>query len=360
MWPYVLLVVLPILIQHFNIQNGTLKIVGWKQKSKIALIVFFIILFLLLVLRNEKIGIDLMNYKAIFRSIGVKSWPAALTRSFEYANNFLLKAVASISSDFRWIIVISAVLSIGFLAYGYVRHSPDAALTIVLFINMSNFVVMFSALKQSVAVSFGFLAFEFVRRKKPVFFILVVVIAVLFHSSAFMILFMYPLYHLRVTRKWLVFVIPALVLLFVFNQPVFLLLGTVLSSFTKYETSITLTGSYTMLAVIVILAVFSFLIPDEKKLDKDTIGMRNFLLLAVVLQMFAPLHTVAMRMNYYYIIFIPLVIPRIIESRSVRWNQIAVISRYAFILLFGVYFFMVVYQKNDLMTFPYRFFWETA
>ena len=115
-----------------------------------------------------------------------------------------------------------------------------------------------------------------------------------------------------------------------------------------------------MLAVIVILAVFSFLIPDEKKLDKDTIGMRNFLLLAVVLQMFAPLHTVAMRMNYYYIIFIPLVIPRIIESRSVRWNQIAVISRYAFILLFGVYFFMVVYQKNDLMTFPYRFFWETA
>lgn len=113
-----------------------------------------------------------------------------------------------------------------------------------------------------------------------------------------------------------------------------------------------------MLLLFIVFAVFAYLIPDESKLDRDTIGLRNFLLLAVVLQMFASLHSLAMRMNYYYIAFIPLLLPKIIEYRSKTWNQIAVVARYAMIAFFVAFFFITAPNDNSLQTFPYRFFWE--
>ncbi len=360
MWPYVLLTFVPIIIQetrHLKISFNPSEL---KRRSKLPMIIFWSFLTLLLVFRSEKVGIDLSKYLIIFKSVGAKSWGAAITRSAEVANNFMLKAIYELTADFRWVMVISAILSVLFISWAYVKYSSDASLTIVLFMNMTNFILLFSGLRQSIAISLGFLAFEFVRSKKIVPFILIVALAMLFHTSAFMLAFMYPLYRVRITRKWLVGIIPAMLILFLFNKPVFTFLGSILERFTKYDSTITQTGSYTMLVLLAMFAAFSFIIPDEKSLDDDTVGMRNFLLLAVMLQMFAPLHTIAMRMNYYYIAFIPLVIPRIIAHRSVRWNQIAIIARYVFIVYFCLYFFFSVYQKNDLMTFPYRFFWETA
>ena len=128
--------------------------------------------------------------------------------------------------------------------------------------------------------------------------------------------------------------------------------------FVDYDVTMTMTGSVTALVLFIMLAVFAFLIPDGSKMDADTVGMRNFLLLAVVLQMFAPLHNIAMRMNYYYIAFIPLLIPRIIQHRSKRWAQVAVVARNIMVVFFLVYFFMTAPADNVLKLFPYKFFWQ--
>ena len=115
-----------------------------------------------------------------------------------------------------------------------------------------------------------------------------------------------------------------------------------------------------MLILFAIFTVFAFLIPDESQLDAETIGLRNFLLLSLVIQMFAPLHTLAMRMNYYYIIFIPLLLPKIIECRSKRWNQVAVLGRHVMVGFFLLYFFYNASKGGNLHVFPYHFFWETV
>jgi hypothetical protein len=115
-----------------------------------------------------------------------------------------------------------------------------------------------------------------------------------------------------------------------------------------------------MLLMFAMFAAFAFLIPDESKMDEETIGMRNFLLLSVVIQMFAPLHTLAMRMNYYYIIFIPLLMPKIISQRSERYSQVAILARYVMVAFFYLYFFVNAKTGDSLETFPYHFFWEAV
>ena len=78
-----------------------------------------------------------------------------------------------------------------------------------------------------------------------------------------------------------------LAILFIFNNQLFGFLVRILEKYTEYDGTITQTGAYTMLFLFIIFAIFSFVIPDEKAMDAETIGLRNFLLFSVAIQMFA-------------------------------------------------------------------------
>lgn len=360
MWPYVVLIILPILIHHISIRNHKIYFVYSGKNNHFAIKLFWVILLILLIFRNKKVGIDLVVYERIFDNILISDWASALGRSPEIGNNFLNKAVSIVTEDFRWVMIISAIFSVSFIAKAYSDYTTDDALTIALFVNMSNFILLFSGLKQCIAISLGFCAFELTRQKKVIPFIMTVILAMLFHTSAFMIIFMYPIYHVRIKRSWLIWLIPLLASVYAFNQQIFTFLGIILNVFTDYDTAMSFTGSTTMLILFILFAIFSFVIPNEATIDSDTIGMRNFLLFSVALQMFAPLHFLAMRMNYYYIAFIPILIPRIIKYRNNRWNQVAIIARYIMLVFFIFYFFATAPQDNVLQTFPYYFYWQNV
>lgn len=358
MWQYVVVIALPIICQHLRLAFEAPVMVKQEKRSGFSIRLFWLLVFSILVLRSTDIGIDLENYEHIFGFIEQSSWSGALARSPEVGWSFMNKLIAEAGGDFRWVIVISAALSIWWVSKAYVKYSDDASLSIALFVSLSCFVFLFSGLRQSIAISIGFVAFEYTRKKKLIPFLIIVFVAMLFHMSAFMLLIMYPLYYVRIKKHWLMWVIPLMLLFYVANDQIFSILGSLLSKFTDYDVTIGRTGSVTALILFMIYTVFAFLIPEESELDADTVGMRNFLLLAVVLQMFAPLHTIAMRMNYYYISFIPLLIPRIIQHSSEKWRQVAVFARYVMIAFLVVYFFMNAPTDNVLEIFPYEFFWE--
>ena len=254
---------------------------------------------------------------------------------------------------------MTSVLYCSLMYRTFKRLCVDPSLTVMLFCMMSTFVMMFSGIRQMLAISLGFVAYEYVRQKRILPFLLTVLLAMSMHTSAFLLLFMYPLFHARITKNWLVAVVPAMALLFVFNESVFSSLGFIIERYTKYDAEIASTGAYTMIILFILFTVFAFIIPDEKKLDRETIGLRNFLLMALALQMFAPLHTLAMRMNYYYIIFIPLLMPKIIEARSHRWKNVAIWGKNVMTAFFFVYFFMTLDGGlATLNVYPYHFFWE--
>ena len=195
--------------------------------------------------------------------------------------------------------------------------------------------------------------------KKLLPFLIIVALAITFHLSAFMLFFMYPLYHIKITKNHLMVLVPILITIFVFNKQIFSVLSFIIERYTNYDATITKTNSYTMIILFVLFVIFAFLVPEEQNIDKETRGLRNFLIFALALQMFAPLHTVAMRMNYYYIIFIPLLMPKIISLRSERWKQVAVVGRHTMIVFFMLYFFFnAKYGGGNLHVFPYHFFWE--
>ena len=355
MIPFLILLFVPIAISPFV---RSIKINRIYIKN-LPLLFFFFFLTLLIMLRHESIGADTVNYLSIFDHNARMSWSSIGKSTAEIAFQIMNKLLALISTDHHFYIAATGFFVSALIYPTYRRIAHDTALTIVLFCTMSTFVMMFSGIRQMLAVGLGFIAYEFTRKKKFVFFILTVVLAVLFHTSAFIIVLMYPLYHIKITKKWMFFVVPILLAVLIFNKPIFSFLSSIAERYTNYQGSVTSTGAYTMIVLFAFFAIFSYVIPDEKLLDSETIGLRNFLLLALVLQMFAPLNVWAMRMNYYFIIFIPLLIPRIIELSSVRWNQFAKWGRIIMIVFFLMYFLInSFFRSNNLSVFPYHFFWE--
>ena len=357
MIPYYTLIVIPLiplLFRYKGIKLGKNIVIS---KNELSIGLFFFILIVFVSLRANTIGNDTRNYIYLFKSFADMSWKE-LFFDKEPAYAILNKLISYISTNPNVFFFFAALIYIIPIAILYIDNIEIPVLTIALFISMSTFVMLFSGIRQSIAIALGVISFYFTKNKKLIPFILVVLLAIMFHRSAFMLAFMYPLYHLRITSKWLLIVVPIMIIVFVLNKPIFSFLAIFLSS--SYEVNVRSTGAYSMIILFALLSVFSYVVVDEEKMDKTTFGLRNFLLLATMLQMFAPLNSLAMRMNYYYIIFIPLLIPKIIKSTSLRWRQVSNFATYVMTVFFFIYFLFFATSANSLHTFPYQFFWEVA
>lgn len=355
MGKFVALLLVPMLIQHIAVKGLH---IDYQKRNKLALAFFFTLLTVLVMLRHEDIGNDTRNYVYYFERYAWMDWQRLKRQDLELGYVYLNKIISLLSKDPRFFLAMSAILVSAMLYPTYNRLCVDASLTVMLFSITSLFVMMFSGIRQMLSIGIGFAAYKFTRSKKPIPFVLSVLLAMSAHTSAFMLIFMYPLYHAKITKKWLYVVVPVLAIIFVFNSQIFSVLTAFMARYTKYEGGITSTGAYTMLILFAIFTVFAFVIPDESRLDEEVIGLRNFLLLSLIIQMFAPLHALAMRMSYYYMVFIPLLIPKIVECRSRRWSQVAIAGRHIMVIFFFLYFFYNASLGGNLNVFPYRFFWE--
>ena len=354
MVPYILLLTVPILLHPFTRETS----INRFRLDRIPLFLFFAFLTVLVMLRHRNVGNDTNNYIYLFERFANMGW-SRLTKDFtEIGYKLFNKLLSLISKEPRFFLAVIGFAVSAMIYPTYRRLCVDPPLTIVLFCVMSIFPMMLSGIRQMLAIGIGFAAYDFTRRKRPIFFLLTVAVSMTFHTSAFMLFFMYPLYHARITKKWAVYSIPILAATFAFNRQIFDFLGALLQSYTRYEVIQTSTGAYTTLILFLLFTIFSYVIPDESLLDDEMIGLRNFMLLSLVLQMFAPLNTLAMRMNYYYIIFIPLLVPRIILYSSARYRSVAAWSRNIMLVFFLAYFFMNAKPGSNLHTVPYRFYWE--
>lgn len=358
MWVFYILLFLPMLIRFVKTQG---REVDSSKANKTAIGIFFLLLTILVMLRHESVGNDTRNYLNFFARHAKISWDSIGNDSLETGYVFLSKVISLISTDPRIFLIITSVIVTLMIYPTYKRLVTDSSLTMTLFCMMSTFTMMFSGIRQMLAIAIGFVAYEFTRKKKFVPFSLMVAFAMTIHTSAFMLAFMYPAYNVKVNKIRLLGLIPLLGLVFLLNEPIFNFISIYIEKYTRFEAEISSTGAYSMLLLFGVFLVFAFAIPDESKMDAETSGLRNFLIVSFALQMFAPIHSLAMRMNYYYIIFIPLLIPRIIKYRKKDMQQVALLARMVMVVFFVGYFFYNAYTSdNNLHVFPYHFFWENV
>ena len=318
-----------------------------------------LLFFFLLAFRGLQCGNDTKQYLRLFNKYTAYNAIQLFTEyNHELGYKLLNKLVGIITNDYQILLAVTAFICVPPLWLFYRRESEHQLLTIALFLTVFPFVLYFSGIRQAITISLGVPAWYCAKNKKFFAFICVVMLAMLFHTSAFMLMVIYPLYYTRITKKWLWFVIPCMALIFVFRVPIFNFLITLL--WKEYDQTAT-TGATTILILLVLFGVYAYILPNEKDLDPDAIAMRNILLLSIVLQFFAMLHPLAMRMNYYFLLFVPVLIPKIAKQSKKQFKQISKLSVIVMTVYFLYYFVDTIITDNDpLNIFPYIPFWRNG
>ena len=358
MIPYFILIALPLLVRLFR------KEYRFKKGNKVlyethtaSIDLFMLTFFLLLAFRGLECGLDTNQYSHLFKEYSVQTISQLLNSyRHEFGYKVLNRLVGIVTTDYQMMLAVVAAICVYPLWYFYRRESDNQLLTIALFLTVAPYVMYFSGIRQSVAMSLGIPAWYAAKNKKLWWFIAVVILAMQFHTSAFMLFLLYPLYQMKITKKWLWFVVPCMIAVFAFRSVIFTFLFTMLWQ----EYAITsATGAVNVLILLVMFGLYSYIIPDEEKVDQDTAAMRNILLLSIVLQIFAMLHPLSMRMNYYFLMFVPILIPKIASRSKKELPQVAKLSVIVMTVYFMYYFINTVVTDDDpLGIFPYVAFWQ--
>ena len=199
----------------------------------------------------------------------------------------------------------------------------------------------------------------FIKEKKLVPYIITILIASGFHQSAIIMLILYPLYHAKITKKWLIVVVPLMITIFIFKNQIFSTIILFSAKYAERYNVITSTGAYSILILLILFDIYCFVFTDKDKETKEFIGLRNFLLCATCIQFFASINNVVMRINYYILLFIPILIPMVYNNSSIRYKKIVRMATTVMCIFFITYFFINAYTSSDILNiYPYIPFWE--
>ena len=183
-----------------------------------------------------------------------------------------------------------------------------------------------------------------------------VILAFLFHRTGIVIAAIYPIYHAKITRKWLWFVVPIMTVVYLYRDALFEYLFVLAGdSYVRGYSYLTGTSAQGALMILfLLLSVYSYIVLDEEQAGEEEIGLRNILLLAACIHLFTPVNSIVARINMYYILFIPVAITRINNRCRENYYQITRIASFIMSAYFVLHF--LTSTGSSVQFENYRFF----
>ncbi len=205
---YFLGIVIVMLFVCANLRYGKRNIMTTKKgtltSEKIFMFGVFAILFLILALQSVESNSDMLNYRNSYYEFIHCSTRYALTvisQSKDPAYHLVAYGMQKLGLGFYGWHACIALFYIVSLFVLIERYSSNVYISIIVALTLGSYSFAFSGLRQIIAISFVMFAFKFIVEKKIPKFVLLVLVASLFHGTAMIFLLAYPLYHLTLKKR---------------------------------------------------------------------------------------------------------------------------------------------------------------
>ena len=359
---YLFLIFIPLFF-YFSIEVIKERNIGVfysRKQNQYTIILFFSLFFFLLCLRDVSVGTDLANYLPFSHKLSsVRLSDALADDTFEIGYTCFNWILNRIMPSDRLLVFCCAVIPILTVCCLYFNEAGYALVAISVFLISPLFSFFFSGLRQSIAIAIIAVSFFQIKGKHPIRFIGFVAFACLFHKSAVIFLCAYPIYWIRLDARIIPVLLVAELILVFSNSSIFrFALQFMPAVYQVRYSEIESTGAYAALLLYTVFLLYCFLMTTDD-VDSDFNGMRNFLVVAVLIQCFAPIHNIAMRFGYYFILFIPIVMSRVSFFYRSGFVWLVKLSRFVIAaFFFGYFFYNLVFGADVLQIYPYVFFFE--
>ncbi len=359
---YYMLLLLLIMLCFFVKNNN-------KTQKKVAIAIIVVLLTLLAGLRHYTIGNDTTVYLNNYNQITIYGSDLFDSSHFEIGYNYLVLFATSLGLSFNaFLLIISLMMNIGVGVFIY-KYSKQPMFSFILFILLRLFFCEINIMREFLALTIFLSSIRFIEKRNFIKFLLVVVLASLFHSSALFAIIIYFLYNLKLTPIKKLSFATATVVVYAFLYNILTYITQTLGIYERYVDDYY--GSNRLasivLAIISIVVYLFFKIIQKKHLDKEKMLDKiqehrltfysNILFFSIIFSIIAIRISVFSRLSLYYQIFNIIAIPNVIRlipnpKKRALWYIIVFVC-------FFIYFITVLYLRpNWNMVNPYRFYWE--
>ena len=321
---YAIIFLLPFFFPDEKFRMGTLPVTLTKKsterkaKNKYFVWISFALIFFMFALRHQSMGVDLgygktwTGYLWAFDKINSYTWQEvfALESFLNYEKGYVIftKFVGSIFNNRQFFLAVCAFVSAFPVALGIRKKSPDATFSIFLYMALPVFLMLFSGLRQAIALGLCFYALILTEEKKPIRFVLTVFLACFFHFSAILFYVVYPLYWIKLNFNLRIISVAILPIVFLFRVPLFKIVGPFLGA---YEPDYN--GAINLLILFCVLYSFcSSYFENNERIN----GYLNVFYVACGCQILGNISTVAVRVGYYFMMALIILLPLAIDEYS--------------------------------------------
>ena len=186
------------------------KRLSTKQKNSLFLILSFITFTILTASRDYATGSDTKMYARTFMSFAQNKWSSTIWGGYFEPLYSIYNILLSYISKNPRILIVTSSMFISYSFYKFIKdNSKNYILSVVMFIGLLFFYTSMNTIRQYMAISVLLLGFTFVKNKKLLPYLITVIIAYLFHSSALVGILIYPMYNMKYThtRMFIIFAI---------------------------------------------------------------------------------------------------------------------------------------------------------
>lgn len=329
-----------------------------RQQHKMKMFVFIAIVFwtLLVGLRSQSMGNDLGAYLPSFERISRCSWNKILNLNlYNYESGYVVfnKLIGTVWNNKQFFLFICAVCSIVPFGYFIYRYSSDPLFSLIIYMGLPIMLAPFSALRQGIALAITVMSFKYIKEKKVFKFLILVLLASLFHSSALVFLIAYPLFWIKfhpVSRVLSVAVIPVV---YIFRNPIF----AIVSKLFKENAVPDDNGAFTLFIIFTLIYVFCILFSNKE--NQEINGYLNLFWSVCLIQAMGGVYSIVLRVGYYFMPYLMLLLPEVFSNQISKFSK-----KYKTLLKFMVmslFFGYSIYTLNKggwAETNPYTFFWQ--
>lgn len=257
------------------------------------------------------------SYLHHFQQLENTSW-SAIWQNKSLFKNFLWILSGKVSYvlfDGDYQLFVSLISAFVMLVFGWFiyRYSVNPVQSFIFYWGLWFFTFNFSALKQSVAMSFILLAFDALMNRKLIRYLLAVVVAALFHFPAFVFLPAYWLVKLN-PRVYLLFLVAGFAAVYLWRDQIVRFIAQFYYEDRVFEGEERfLTGK---VIVMLALVLISYIRRPPSKEEPLYSASLQFVAIATVIQLFSVYNNVFERLADYYFQFSVIFVPFFFKARN--------------------------------------------
>lgn len=351
MLPYIFLATSPFLLGFLLLG----KFQKPETEKKLFVILFGFILFFMIAFRSRFLGstdsfiyyqnwIDYsrMDLDAVREYIEESRMESGFIYTVWFLGQFIKNA--------QFIFIFSgALFSVAVCRFIY-KNSEDIMLSCVMFVTLGLYVFMVQGLRQGIAMSILLFSVEFVKKRKLIPFLLVVLLASQFHQTAIVFVIVYFLYNLELKPITLLVFSSIGALMIAFSN-VLISLGN--EYFERDYYGDVDEGGFIATAIYVIILVATLLFARKNKENKSFAMFVYMTIMGLVFYIMRYFDAMIVeRISFYFMFGQLALLPSIINCLDAKERQVVKLAVYILCIL------LFIYRTNGSNLEPFKFFWQ--